>query len=233
MLCKVVNPSRGSERAPAPRTGEASRRRLPPDLAKAVALGGEMGRLFAEFDWAAHPLGRPQEWSAEVRSAVAVVLTSRFPIVLWLGADDLFLVYNDAYIQILGDKHPAALGRRGRFVWWDIWEPISPMLASVIATGRGDLVERLDAADGDRRPTPGTLFHLHLQPTGRAGRRDLRDFLPVVGDHRAGDQRAAPASAQCGGLGDDGNPHCRRRGERSCCGVCRPARRTVRRGVRQ
>ncbi len=108
---------------------------LPPDLAEAVALGGEMGRLFVEFDWAAHPLGPPQEWSAEVRSAVAVVLTSRFPIVLWLGADDLFLVYNDAYIEILGDKHPAALGRRGRFVWWDIWEPISPMLASVIATG--------------------------------------------------------------------------------------------------
>jgi signal transduction histidine kinase/CheY-like chemotaxis protein/serine phosphatase RsbU (regulator of sigma subunit) len=108
---------------------------LPPDLAEAVALGGEMGRLFTEFDWAAHPLGAPQEWSAEVRSAVAVVLTSRFPIVLWLGADDLFLVYNDAYIEILGDKHPAALGRRGRFVWWDIWEPISPMLASVIATG--------------------------------------------------------------------------------------------------
>jgi len=69
---------------------------LPPDLAKAVALGGEMGRLFAEFDWAAHPLGSPDVWSAEVRSAVAVVLTSRFPIALWLGAEDLFLVYNDA-----------------------------------------------------------------------------------------------------------------------------------------
>lgn len=108
---------------------------LPPDLAAAVALGGEMGRRFAEFDWAAHPLGEPADWPAEMRAATAVVLTSRFPIVLWLGAEDLFLVYNDAYIQILGDKHPAALGRRGRYVWWDIWEPISPMLASVVATG--------------------------------------------------------------------------------------------------
>ena len=41
-----------------------------------------MGRLFADFDWIAHPLGPPQSWPAEVRSAVAVVLTSRFPIVL-------------------------------------------------------------------------------------------------------------------------------------------------------
>ena len=141
---------------------------LPSDLAKAVALGGEMGRLFAEFDWAAHPLGSPQEWSAELRSAVAVVLTSRFPIVLWLGAQDLFLVYNDAYIQILGDKHPAALGRRGQFVWWDIWEQINPMLASVIATGEA------------------TWSHDLMLPIVTAGRRQERYFTftysPLVGD---------------------------------------------------
>ena len=142
---------------------------LPSDLAKAVALGGEMGRLFAEFDWAAHPLGSPEDWSAEVRSAVAVVLTSRFPIVLWLGAEDLFLVYNDAYIQILGDKHPAALGRRGRFVWWDIWEPISPMLASVIATGEA------------------TWSYDLMLPMVTAGRRQERYFTftysPLVGEN--------------------------------------------------
>ena len=142
---------------------------LPPDLAKAVALGGEMGRLFAEFDWAAHPLGSPDVWSAEVRSAVAVVLTSRFPIALWLGAEDLFLVYNDAYIQILGDKHPAALGRRGRFVWWDIWEPISPMLASVIASGEATWSNDL------------------MLPMVTAGRRQERYFTftysPLVGEN--------------------------------------------------
>lgn len=114
--------------------GAAQHNALPPDLASAVSLGGEMGRLFAEFDWASNPLGSPATWPAEMRAAVSVVLASRFPTVLWLGVTDLFLVYNDAYIQILGDKHPA-LGQRGRDVWWDIWEPISPMLASVVATG--------------------------------------------------------------------------------------------------
>lgn len=94
-----------------------------------------MGRLFAQFDWETHPLGPPQDWPAQVRSAVAVALTSRFPIVLWLGAQDLFLVYNDAYVPLLGDKHPEALGRRGRYVWWDIWEAIEPMLTSVVSTG--------------------------------------------------------------------------------------------------
>lgn len=109
--------------------------RLPADLAAAVSLGGEMGRRFAEFDWDAHPLGPPNQWPPEFRAAVATALTSRFPIVLWLGPQDLFLIYNDAYISALADKHPAALGRRGREVWWDIWDSIGPMLAGVVATG--------------------------------------------------------------------------------------------------
>ena len=154
---------------PPRRNWRSEPQKLPSDLAKAVALGGEMGSQFAEFDWAAHPLGSPEEWSAAVRSAVAVVLTSRFPIVLWLGPEDLFLVYNDAYIEILGDKHPAALGRRGRFVWWDIWEPISPMLASVIASGEATWSNDL------------------MLPMVTAGRRRERYFTftysPLVGEN--------------------------------------------------
>lgn len=110
--------------------------RLPKDLEASVALGGEMGCRFAEFDWAAHPLGHPADWPPEVRGAVAITLTSRFPIVLWLGPTDLFLMYNDAYAPILGDKHPDALGLPGKQVWPEIWTAIGPMLAGVVATGK-------------------------------------------------------------------------------------------------
>ena len=110
--------------------------RLPADLAAAVLLGGEMGQRFAAFNWAEHPLGPPQHWPVELRSVVATVLTSRFPIVLWLEPDDLFLIYNDAYAPIFSDRHPAALGRRAREVWWDIWDQIGPMLDSVLASGK-------------------------------------------------------------------------------------------------
>src|ERR1700733_4789959 len=116
--------------------GPASRPDLPADLQAAVTLGGKMGRRFAEFDWAAHPLGRPQDWPAEMRTIVAAALTSRFPMAVFLGTQDLFQIYNDDFIPILGDKHPAALGRVGREVWWDVWESaIGPMLTSVTDTG--------------------------------------------------------------------------------------------------
>ena len=115
--------------------GHGQRDPLPADLAAAVALGGEMGRRLAEFDWAAHPLGGLGDWPAEVRAAVAVTLTSRFPMAMFLGTQNLFQIYNDAFIPILGDKHPVALGRVSREVWWDVWESIGPMLTSVTDTG--------------------------------------------------------------------------------------------------
>jgi signal transduction histidine kinase/serine phosphatase RsbU (regulator of sigma subunit)/FixJ family two-component response regulator len=108
---------------------------LPADLAAAVALGGEMGARFAALDWRSHPLGEPSGWPPEWRTTVAVALTSRIPVVIWFGPE-LFLVYNDAYIAILGEKHPDALGRPGEQVWWDIWESIGPMLGGVMTTGR-------------------------------------------------------------------------------------------------
>lgn len=108
---------------------------LPADLRVAAALGGETGQLLAAMDWAGHPLGDPSGWSPAARATVAVALASRFPIVLWFGAE-LRLVYNDAYIPMLGDKHPAAFGRAAAEVWWDIWDVIAPMLDGVMSTGK-------------------------------------------------------------------------------------------------
>lgn len=121
----------------------AEPRALPPDLAAAVDSGGEMGQRFAEFDWVAHPLGPPDQWPAEMRTTVATTLASRFPVILWLGRDDLFTMYNEAYIPILGNRHPTALGMRGEMVWWDIWDSIGPLITSVLATGKAVWVDDL------------------------------------------------------------------------------------------
>jgi len=48
------------------------------------------------------------------------------------GAELTFL-YNDAYADILGDKHPAALGQPFQTVWSEIWDDIKPLIDRALA----------------------------------------------------------------------------------------------------
>ncbi len=61
-----------------------------------------------------------------------IALSSRQPMFIAWGQDLTFL-YNDAYAAILGDKHPAALGRPFHQVWWDIWDDIKPLIDCALA----------------------------------------------------------------------------------------------------
>ena len=55
---------------------------------------------------------------------------------------DLRYFYNDAYLPLLGSKHPA-LEKPGAKVWSEIWDIIGPMLASVVASGQATWSEDL------------------------------------------------------------------------------------------
>ncbi len=54
-------------------------------------------------------------------------------MIVWWGPE-LYFFYNDAYLPLLGTKHPA-LGKPGDEVWGEIWDIIGPMLGSVLTTG--------------------------------------------------------------------------------------------------
>jgi PAS domain S-box-containing protein len=84
-----------------------------------------------ELDWAATPLGVRTDWSASLQWAVDLVLASGFPMALRWGSD-LILIYNDAYARMLGDKHPAALGRPLREVWPEIFDKIGPLNEAIL-----------------------------------------------------------------------------------------------------
>jgi len=97
--------------------------------------GGEIGARIRAQDWSRTPLGPIEAWPQSLRSALSICLGSRFPIVLYWGADRVVL-YNDAYAEILGKKHPWALGRACREVWSEIWDVIAPMLDGVVTSGQ-------------------------------------------------------------------------------------------------
>ena len=102
--------------------------------------GGATGDLMRPLDWSASPLGHPSTWPQSLRSVVGLVLTSKFPMFVAWGAELGFL-YNDAYAEILGDKHPVVLGQRFHDIWAEIWSDISPLIEAALA---GEAVYRED-----------------------------------------------------------------------------------------
>jgi PAS domain S-box-containing protein len=97
-----------------------------------LADGGEMGARIRAFDWTKTPLGDPSGWPQALRSIVGVALGSKFPMFLAWGPELTFL-YNDGYAEILGGKHPDALGRRFEDIWSEIWSDISPLVDRAMA----------------------------------------------------------------------------------------------------
>jgi PAS domain S-box-containing protein len=100
-----------------------------------LAGGGEMGALMRAYDWSASPLGKPGSWPQGLRTAVRILLNTNHPMFIWWG-DELIQFYNDAYRQTMGpERHPSALGQRGRDCWAEIWDVIAPQIEQVMSGG--------------------------------------------------------------------------------------------------
>jgi hypothetical protein len=69
-----------------------------------------MGALIRAHDWSRTPLGPITLWPQSLRTAIDIMLNSRYAMFVWWG-HDLTNLYNDAYRPFLGTKHPRALGR--------------------------------------------------------------------------------------------------------------------------
>lgn len=95
--------------------------------------GGEVGALIRAHDWSTSPLGHPATWPQSLRTVVELMLNSKFPMFLAWGPELIFL-YNDAYAEILGAKHPWALGRRFQEIWSEIWEDLLPSIEKALAS---------------------------------------------------------------------------------------------------
>lgn len=112
-----------------------------PHSAAFLQGGGKVGALMRRHDWSRSPLGSPDHWPQSLRSVVGLLLHSKFPMFVAWGPDLGFL-YNDAYAEILGAKHPAALGARFYDIWSEIWDDISPLIDAALE-GRASYSENL------------------------------------------------------------------------------------------
>ena len=94
-----------------------------------------MADLTRAYDWSHTPVGPIDEWPEALLITVNTLLCSRHPMFLWWG-EELVQFYNDAYRpSIREDKHPSALGQRGRECWPEIWPIIGPQIEAVMTRG--------------------------------------------------------------------------------------------------
>lgn len=92
---------------------------------------GEAGERMRLTDWRSTPLGDVGGWPDALKQSVGMVLASGFPMAIRWGPE-LIHIYNDAYRDILGDKHPAAWGKPLAEVWPEVLDEVLPVSTAIL-----------------------------------------------------------------------------------------------------
>ena len=95
-----------------------------------LGRAGEMSAAMRAHDWTRSPLGEPRDWPKTLRVIVDLTLESAQPMFVAWGPERT-LVYNDAYIPLLGRKHPHALGQPFFSVWHEAMPEVGPLVDRV------------------------------------------------------------------------------------------------------
>jgi len=91
------------------------------------------GRIQA-FDWSLTELGALEHWSSSLCSAVQLLLASPVPLVLLWGRSG-YMIYNDAYAEFAGGRHPYLLGRQVELGWPEVADFNRHVLDTCLAGG--------------------------------------------------------------------------------------------------
>ncbi|WP_037493893.1 hybrid sensor histidine kinase/response regulator [Sphingomonas sp. PAMC 26605] len=112
--------------------------------------GGQMGKRVRHHDWVSTPLGDPSSWPLQIATLVGVLLEAGQPMFLAWGPERT-LIYNDAYVPLLGDKDSWALGWPFLEVWSEVATSLSPLFDQVFAgesVHMDDITLQLDRGNG-------------------------------------------------------------------------------------
>ncbi len=103
--------------------------------------GGATGALIKAFPWEATSLGALESWPQSLRTSVALMLRAPLPMVMLWGPDG-YLIYNDAYADFAGARHPALLGMKVLAAWPEAVDLNRRVLDTVLAGGTLSLREQ-------------------------------------------------------------------------------------------
>ena len=108
----------------------------PPPTDGAWDGAAAMRSVYQHVDWSATALGPQEIWPALLRLVADLCLDSDSPVLIGWGPD-LLMLYNEAYIPLLGaEKHPWALGRPASEVKPRLWPAEEERVHDIMQTGR-------------------------------------------------------------------------------------------------
>ena len=130
------------------------------------AGGGEMGALMRSHDWSKSKLGPVETWPQSLRTGIRIILGSRYPMFIWWERD-LINLYNDAYIPVLGKRHPTALGESASDIWAELWHSVGPFAYDVLDNGNPSWNEEFLEIMERNGYREETYFTFSYSPIGR------------------------------------------------------------------
>ncbi|EGK86368.1 response regulator [Microcoleus vaginatus PCC 9802] len=127
------------------------------------AGNSEMAMLMRSHDWSQTPLGAVETWPQSLKTAIRIILGSRYPMFVWWG-QQMTKFYNDAYIPMLGKRHPQALGQPASRVWAEIWDTLGPQAEAVLNQGQSTWNQELLLVMERNGYTEETYFTFSYSP---------------------------------------------------------------------
>jgi PAS domain-containing protein len=88
---------------------------------------------FRSVNWADTPLGPLHSWSSDLRCMANMILSNKYPAVLFWG-EDVTMLYNEHYVQLLGSLHPC-MGKSIRTEAPEHWVSFDPIVDHIKTTG--------------------------------------------------------------------------------------------------
>ncbi|MEG4959734.1 MULTISPECIES: ATP-binding protein [unclassified Microcoleus] len=127
------------------------------------AGNSEMAMLMRSHDWSLSALGAVETWPQSLKTGIRIILGSRYPMFVWWG-QQMTKFYNDAYIPMLGKRHPQALGQPASRVWAEIWDTLGPQAEAVLNQGQSTWNQELLLVMERNGYTEETYFTFSYSP---------------------------------------------------------------------
>lgn len=131
--------------------------------------GGEVGQMLRSGSGLPTSMQTPAAWPDSIKTLVTILFSANQPMFVVWGAERR-MVYNDAYMLILGHKHPSALGQPILDVWNEAAAELLPLVDKAYAgePSQSDKIEIPIERDGHLESAWFSFFYAPVRDAGGA-----------------------------------------------------------------